>query len=334
MARAKPLDAAGGRANAAPARTEARPTHPLVYVGLLGVVIVWGGSFVAARALLSATVPGQATLSPTVLAATRFAIATLFFLVPLARAVARRQVSRGDLLRMAALGQITYTLYFWLQYTGVRQTSAGISSILVVGLIPAATAVVAQVFGGERPHLTTFAALLVGFFGVAVIVLPQGIHIAREAGFVFGAICLVADAFAFAVYSTLGKRWMRRTPPIVMTAGTMLSGALGLGLLSLADPASNQWSALGRLDAAQWAALLYLALVCSVAAYVVYNVALTRMPASRAAVWVYVEPVVAVALGALLLNERLSLAGVLGAGLIAVSVVLVHLLGRDRVRSA
>jgi drug/metabolite transporter (DMT)-like permease len=305
--------------------------HPLVYASLLGVVVVWGGSFVAARLLLSAQTAGQATLSPTVLAATRFGIAACFFIPALARAAARGQVVLGDALQMAVLGQVTYTVYFWLQYTGVQQTGAGIASILVVGLIPAATTVVSRLLGGERLRLVTLGALLVGFLGVACIVIPQGVHIARQAGFLFGAICLVADAFAFALYSALGKRWMRRTSPLVMTGGTMLSGALGLALLSLTDPARNRWSALARLDSTQWIALLYLALVCSVAAYFAYNHALTWVPASRAAVYVYVEPVVAVALGALLLGERLSGQVVVGATLIGLSVAFVHLLGRQQV---
>jgi drug/metabolite transporter (DMT)-like permease len=296
-------------------------------------VIAWGGSFVAADALLRQAAPGQITLSPTVLAAARFSVAALCFLPPLAHAILRRQVASSDLLRMAILGQITYTLYFWLQYTGVQKTNAGIASILVVGLIPAATAVVSQIFLGERLRLATLAALLVGLLGVAAIALPQGIQIAREAGFLFGALCLVADAFAFALYSALGKRWMRRTPPLVMTAGTILSGALGLVLLSLADPANNRWNALSHLDAGQWAALLYLAVICSVAAYFIYNFALTKVLASRAAVYIYVEPVVAVSLGALLLGEPLAARTVAGAALIALCVVLVHLLGRTR-RSA
>jgi drug/metabolite transporter (DMT)-like permease len=105
----------------------------------------------------------------------------------------------------------------------------------------------------------------------------------------------------------------------------MLSGALGLVLLSLTDPAHNQWSAVGQLNTTQWAALLFLALICSVAAYFVYNVALTQIPAARAAVYIYFEPLVAVALGSLLLGERLDGQTVLGGIIIAASVVAVSL---------
>src|SRR5947209_1253204 len=112
----------------------------LVYAGIWFAVIAWGTSFVAARALLHAEGATQTSLSPTVLAALRFSIASLFFLFPLAKAILRRQISLRNLLLMACLGQIAFSLYFWLQYTGVQNTNASISSILVVGLIPVITA--------------------------------------------------------------------------------------------------------------------------------------------------------------------------------------------------
>src|SRR5438874_12916701 len=99
----------------------------LTYAGVWFAVLAWGTSFVAARFLLHPEKPGQATLSPLVLAAARFSIASLFFVVPLARALLHRQITRRDLLRMVVLGQLTFSLYFWLQYTGVQQTNASIS---------------------------------------------------------------------------------------------------------------------------------------------------------------------------------------------------------------
>ena len=285
-------------------------------------VIAWGGSFVAARVLLHASAPHEAALSPIVLAAARFTIASMFFLVPLAHAIARRRITGVDLLRMALLGQITFSLYFWLQYTGVQDTNASVASILVVGLIPAATAALAQVAGTERLSVSKLVALLLGFAGVVIIALQDWAHLGLGSSFRFGALCLVGNAFAFAMYSTLSKRWMRTVAPVVMTGGTMLSGAVGLLLLSLLDPAVNRWGDVARLDARQWGALLFLALVCSVAAYFAYNFALTRVSASRAAVYIYFEPVVAVCLGIALLGEQVSAQTVLGGLVIAASVAL------------
>ncbi len=310
-----------------------RTTHKttglvVVYGGILFAVVAWGASFVAARFLLYPETADQATLSPTVLAALRFSIASLFFVVPLVRAVIRHQITGRDLLLMGLLGQIAFSLYFWLQYTGVQKTNASISSILVVGLIPVVTAFLAQFFGEARLKIVTFGALLLGFVGVTIIVLQKQLSVTLESGFFFGALCLVSNAFAFAIYSNLSKRWMRSIPPLVMTGGTMTSGATGLLLLSLLDPSSNRWSEVANLDLLQWAALLFLALVCSVMAYFAYNVALTRIDASRVAVYIYFEPVVTILLGITLLGEHLSWQTIAGASLIGGSVVLVNLIKR------
>lgn len=295
-----------------------------VYIGIWFSVIAWGASFVAARSLLNAQTAGAATLSPAILATLRFGIASFFFLVPLIKAIVQRQLSGRNLLRIVFLGQFSFSLYFWLQYIGVQQTNASISSILVVGLIPVVTAFLAQFIGGEKFSPIKLAALLLGFWGVLLIVLQKPIAISLGSGFLFGALCLVSNAFAFAIYSNLSKRWMQGISPLVMTGGTMMSGALGLLLLSLIDPTSNHWDVVVRLDATQWAALLFLAVVCSVVAFFIYNFALTRIEASRVAVYIYFEPAVTVLLGATLLGERLSWQTLAGAAIIAASILIVN----------
>ena len=300
----------------------------LTYAGVWFAVLAWGTSFVAARFLLHPEKAGPAALSPLVLAAARFSIASLFFVAPLARALIHRQITHRDLLRMVVLGQVTFSLYFWLQYTGVQQTNASISSILVVGLIPVVTALLAQLLGKERLSWMTLGALLLGFLGVAFIVFQRPLTITLASGFLLGVFCLVGNAFAFAAYSTLSKRWMQRISPLVMTGGTMMSGATGLVLLSLLDPLSNRWSEVAQLDTVQWIALLFLSVVCSVIAYFAYNSALTKIDASRAAVYIYFEPVVAVLFGVTLLGEPLSWQIVVGALSIAGSVAIVNLIKR------
>src|SRR6266516_1850293 len=296
----------------------------LTYAGVWFAVLAWGTSFVAARFLLHPEKAGQATLSPLVLAAARFSIASLFFVGPLARALLHRQITRRDLLGMVVLGQLTFSLYFWLQYTGVQQTNASISSILVVGLIPIATAVLSRLLGKEHFTFGSLGAFLLGFCGVVLIILQKPLIVTWQSGFLFGALCLVGNAFAFAVYSNLSKRLMKNISPLVMTGGTMISGTIGLLLLSLFDPVSNRWSEVPKLGILQWLSLLFLAVVCSVIAYFVYNVALTKIDASRVAVYIYCEPVVAVVLGITLLGEHLNWQTIIGAAAIGGAVALVN----------
>ncbi|HEY7982632.1 MAG TPA: DMT family transporter [Ktedonobacterales bacterium] len=310
------------------AAAPARGGSMAVYAALWFSQLAWGASWVAARMVLHAGAPDRTTLSPTVLAALRFALAALFFVPSLAWSLRAGRLSVIGLLRLAALGQLTFTVYFWLQYTGVQLTDAGIAAILVVGLIPAATAALAHALRDERLTRLSALALALGLAGVVIIQAPSLTAGGLGAAFSAGALCLVADAAAFAVYSTLSKRWMSTISPMDMTGGTMVGGAVGLLLLSLVNPAVNRWSDVARLSERQWVAVLFLALVCSIGAYVTYNFALSQIPAPRAALYIYFEPVITVALAAVLLGERLSLAAIVGALIIALSVVLFQIRSR------
>ncbi len=298
---------------------------------LLGfTMVVWGGSFVAARSLLATSSVGTTVLTPTVLAALRFGLASLFFVPVLVgrrlRADGRSKpltwMSRSDLLILVGLGQLGIAAYFWLQYTGVRLTNAGIASILVVGLIPVATAFVARARLGEALRTSHAVALLVGLTGVGIIVVQRGstIGLSSSGGFALGALCLIADALLFAVYSTLLRHLRARFDSLTLTAGTTISGTAGLIVLAMV---TGGLTAVTRLDAWQWLAVLYLALVCSVLAYFCYIRALATIEAGRASSWVYLEPPVALLFGAVLLGEHVTLGAMGGGAIIAASVWII-----------
>lgn len=308
---------------------ENKPTHQLlISAGIWFAIVCWGGAYVAGRYLLHPQTAGQVALSPAMLAALRFSIAGLFFVVPLGQAIKRREISLRQLMLLALLGQLTFSLYYWLQYIGIQQTDASIAAILGVGLIPLFTAILAPAFGEERIHLSLLGVLLLGFIGVALIVFQQPLSISLHTGFLLGVICLISNSFFFALYSHLSKRWMRDISPLALTSGTMISGAIGLVILSFFDPAGNRWSTVAQLDTPQWLALLFLAVGCSVLAYLAYNFALSRRDASRVTIYFYLEPTVTVVLGVILLSEQLSWQIIVGGIAIFTSVLSVHLMKR------
>jgi drug/metabolite transporter (DMT)-like permease len=304
----------------------ARPQHIRgrlgVYAALLFAVTVWGGSFVAARAILTPSVPGAARLSPTLLATIRFSLAALLFLPILIRqqmnAHAQR-LKRADLPVFLLLGQLGISIYFLLQYTGVRLTNAGISAVLVVGLSPLATLLLARLTLREPLGKKRLLALALGAAGVMIVASQGAFGISAEASFLLGTLCLIANAFFFAAYSTLVRGIRSRYSPLTTTASITLSGAFGLLLLSLA---TDDWHPLTALAADQWLAILYLAAICSILGYLCYNFALTRIEASRAAVWIYLEPPIAVVLGTLLLGETITFQTLLGGLMILAGMLL------------
>jgi drug/metabolite transporter (DMT)-like permease len=302
----------------------------VAYLLLACTVTLFGGSFVAARSLLAPADSAAQRLTPLVLAAVRFGVAGLVFVPILAgRRVWRvrsaspgARLSRGDLLRIAFLGQIGISCFFWIQYIGVQLTNAGIAAILTVGLTPLMTAVFAAWWLGERFRRSYAVAFALGFAGTAIVAAQGGAGLAFgfSRDFAIGAACLIVNAACFAVYSTLIRDLRARIDPLTMTAGVNIAGALGLILL--VAPLGG-WRAVGGLAAQQWLAVGYLAIGCSVIAFFGLIYALSRLEAGRVSAWTYLEPPLALLFGALLLGERIGFPSLLGGLLIGAAVWVV-----------
>jgi drug/metabolite transporter (DMT)-like permease len=266
------------------------------------VALIWGLSFVAASVVLT-------TLSPVVLATLRFTIASTLFLPVILRELNQGLPSMSNLRETVYLGFLSISLYFWLQYTGVKYAGAGVSALLVVGFIPILTGVASSFMLGEALSRWKVAGSASGFLGVALITVPKLADVQVNTGFLFGVLCLLGNAVCWSLYSTMSRRLMQRTgKPLLVTAYVTLSGTLVLLPLSLA----SDWSAVRLLTQSQWLSVLYLAIVCSGGGYLLWNYALSRLESVRAAVWLYLEPVAAFIGEALLLGimpDALTAAG-------------------------
>lgn len=248
------------------------------------VAVIWGLSFVAARAVLT-------TLTPVLLATLRFIIASMIF-TPVIFSEYRRgnTPSTGDLKELALLGFLSISIYFWLQYTGVKYAGAGVSALLVVGFIPILTGFASAIVLGER--LTAYKAVgtAMGLLGVALIALP-GLFIGEvDWLFYIGVACLLLNGVCWATYSTLSRRLMKRLErPVFVTSYVTVLGTVALIPMS----ATSNWALVWALGPIQWVGVLYLAIVCSGLGYFLWNLALSKLEAVKAAVWLYLEPVAA-----------------------------------------
>jgi drug/metabolite transporter (DMT)-like permease len=253
-------------------------------IAAVTVSLIWGLSFVAASMVLK-------TLSPVTLATLRFILATILFTPIMAsNALKRALPSRPDLREMAILGFLSISLYFWLQYTGVKYAGAGVSAILVVGFIPILTGVASAFILKENMGRRGVIGAVIGFIGVAMITLPKLTGVQLNTGFVFGVACLLGNAICWSMYSTLSRRLMQRSgKPALVTSFITLFGAIFLIPMSL----TSNWGSLGSLTMSQWSCVIYLAVVCSGGGYLLWNFALSRLESVRAAIWLYLEPVAA-----------------------------------------
>jgi drug/metabolite transporter (DMT)-like permease len=172
---------------------------------------------------------------------------------------------------------------------------------------------------GERVPRATVAGVAAGLAGVAVLVLPG--NPAPEAGWVGLALILVADV-SMAVASFASSRLPVPDDTLVATALELLAAGAVLSLAGLLAGEARDL-ALDQLSGASLAALGYLIVAGSLIAYTAYVWLLANAPVSQATTHTHVNPVVAIALGWLILQERVTLATLAGAALVVGSVATV-----------
>ncbi len=248
------------------------------------VAIIWGLSFVAASVVLT-------TLPPVILAAVRFLIAAAIYSPVILWEYSRgNKPSRADLKELAALGFLSISIYFWLQYTGVAYAGAGVSAVLVTGLIPVLTGLAGTVILKESFNMKKGLGITLGLAGVVLIALPKLLVSNVDWLFFVGVLCLLGNAVCWSLYSTLSRRLMKRIgKPLMVTAYTTFFGMLFLLPMSL----TANWGTVAALSSSQWWSILYLAVICSSGGYLLWNYALSKMEAVKATTWLYLEPVAA-----------------------------------------
>jgi drug/metabolite transporter (DMT)-like permease len=200
---------------------------------------------------------------------------------------------------------------------GQREVPSGLAA-LIIAVVPLWVVVLRLLFG-ERVHRGTLLGVVVGFAGVAVLVVPRGISGTVALG---GMLLLIAAAASWAAGSYLSRRLRLPADPFVSTAAQLICGGLGLGVFGVLV------GEVGLLEGAQFSSrsiigVLYLISFGSILAYTAYTWLLQHAPVSKVATYAYVNPVVALALGALVLSEEISLTILLGGAMIVVAVGMV-----------
>jgi drug/metabolite transporter (DMT)-like permease len=259
---------------------------------VVAACVIWGSSFLLAKVALAELPVADVVLW-------RFALAALV-LVPWA---ARRGLpARRDWPRFALSAFLCVPVTFLPQFEGVARTTVA-SASLIVGTAPPLLALGAALFRGERPGRRGWTAVALSTAGLAVMIGMPG-----------AGRTLTGDLLVFVSMVTT-TAWVLVMMPLVARYGGIRATAWTVALGALFQLPVAWWGGAPGLPATPlgWAALLGLGLGCTAGAYGLWNVGLERLPASRAGVYINLEPVVGAALGVAILGETMS-AGLLGGG--------------------
>jgi drug/metabolite transporter (DMT)-like permease len=287
-----------------------------LWLGLLVLYIVWGSTYLGIAVAVE-------TIPPFLMAATRFALAGLVLLtVSIVRAgPAFTAPSRREWRDSAIVGAMLLGGGMGMVAWGEQTIPSGIAA-LIIALMPVWVAVFGRAFLGERLPGIAVAGIVIGFIGVGILVGPT---IVGEAGALdpLGLAALLISPISWSAGSLYAShRATLPKAPLVATGLQMVTGAVVLSVMALlsGEPGRFDPSAVSRDSLV---ALAYLTVIGSLLAFTVYGWLLRVAPLPWIATYAYVNPVVAVILGTIVLNEPLDPRTIVAGAVIVGAVALI-----------
>lgn len=294
--------------------TQAERQHRFLVALNFGLVyVLWGSTYLAIRVVVE-------HIPPAMMGATRFLIGGAVMLAWCVVSGRRIRLTRVDFLRVAAIGVLLLVGgnvgVAWAEKT----VPSGLTA-LIVAVVPLWVAIIETwILKGERLLRRGVFGLLTGIAGLLILLWPKLASDTVGHGVLVGAGILMFASLSWAIGSILSRRWNLSVDPFSATGWEMLiAGAVALVIsLALGDQHTVVWTARGI------AAIAYLITAGSLFGLTAYIWLLNHVPTAKVATYAYVNPIVAVFLGWLILHETVDAYTLAGAVVIVASVWLVN----------
>lgn len=277
-----------------------------VYVALLLAAFFWGSSFPATKIVLQG-------FTPVAYVFFRFVGASLIFGLLMLRRF--RRLPKKVHMKLFLMAFFQPTLYFLFESAGLQFTSASSASMIIAG-IPGVVALLAGFFLKERLSLRQWAGVLLSIGGV-ILLAGFDDNPAYAGSSLLGNGLVILAALSASMYMIVARHLAANLAAVELTFYQVFYGMLLLGPVFLFRVTEVQWE---LISLPAIGALLFLIVGATLIAFLAYNFALTRIGASRAAVFLNGVPLASILVAWLVLDERLGLLQIAG-GIIVVSGV-------------
>ena len=285
-----------------------------VYAKALAAVSVWGASFIVTKLALR-------ELAPMTVVWLRFMIGLPVLAVAMARRRELALPAPRDMLAFAFLGFLGITFHQWLQANGLV-TARATTTAWIVATIPVFIVLLGRFFLKEKLGWSRTAGIVLAALGVLLVVSRGDLNLLTSGKFgTKGDFLILISAVNWAVFSVLSRSALGRHPASRMMFYVNASACVFNTFFFLAGSGPAK---LLRITPFTWVAVAFLGLFCSGLAYIFWFDALKALPASRAGAFLYIEPLVAMAVAAVVLGEAVTIPSLAGGAIILLGVWLVN----------
>jgi drug/metabolite transporter (DMT)-like permease len=280
----------------------------IVDLVLLLTVLIWAANFSVAKAVLS-HIPPLAFNTIRLVGASAILLGLTLFDRP-------RTMTRSDLPRMLLLALVGHTFYQFSFVFGLDRTTAS-NSALLIAMTPVVVALLGQATGEEKPSFLTWLGVAASVFGAYLVIDGSS----TTGGSTFGDLLILTASVCWAIYTVGSKSLLPRIGALRLSAYTMTAGSLffipfGIPSLFRISYQEVPWSA--------WVGTVYSFVFALSAAYFFWYYAVSRIGATRTAIYSNLTPVAGLVIAWLTLGERVSWRQIVGAGVILGSIYLVR----------
>lgn len=286
----------------------------LHYVKLFFAPVLWGGALVAGRVVAP-------NLPPFTTAFLRFLAVSLFLLPFLyAREGEFPRLSRRSALLLMLLSFTGVMMFNYFLFSGLRTVTA-VRSAVFIAFTPSVVALVSALFFRERVNLLMGIGIVAAFVGAVVTITDGNIGMVLSKAVSTGDLFLLGCVLMWTVYSITAKFAMGEMAPFTLLTYGSLLGSLFMSPFVLWEGAIFS---LHTQPPETWFGLLYLSVGAAGIAYLWYYEGIKAVGASRAAIFLNLEPVAAMLLGIVILNEQVTLPVLIGAVLVISGLLLTN----------
>jgi drug/metabolite transporter (DMT)-like permease len=257
----------------------------LSFLAILSVMVIWAGSFIFIKF-------GISDITPLSLSFWRFIIAT-----PLLIPFISKRPSLREIPGFIVLGISGVSLLYYLQFTALLYTTPTNASILINTAV-IFIAAFSAIFFNERLKLQQYLGILVAFAGIVLVISEGKLSISSTS--IKGDLMMIANGLLWAIYTVYGKKFMEKYSAIELVFWSFVFGVITL----------TPFVAINGLDfpsvSLTWVSILYLSVLCSGFAYVVWYHAVERLGAAKTSVFIYLIPLFTAMFSATILGEVIT----------------------------
>ncbi|PHM36308.1 DMT family transporter [Xenorhabdus innexi] len=287
------------------------------YIKLTIVSMIWGGTFIAGRFISSDT-------SSLLSASVRFILAAFVLIIVIAFSKKGFiKINKSQIASITMLGFFGIYVYNLCFFYGLKYIDASRAS-LIVAINPAVIATVSYFLFKEKMSTIKTVGISFCLFGAGIVIIGNNLStLLSNKGDMIGDISILGCVISWVIYSVFGRKTINEIGALYTVAYSVIAGALMLTVTALVTGDINS-AALISLSMSDLISLIYLGVVGSAIAYVLYYDGIGKIGATRAGVFIALNPLTAILGGVLFLHEKFTVSICIGGILIIAGIAMTN----------